>query len=352
MCVFVVDRIRRRYRDGTFVLSTAMSDSDDDLFADDDAETAQSTASLFGVLHLLDEDDAKQADQQCTAESLAALLASRPENIVLSKQKIGDEGVQLLVEALAAAPAPAFATHLGLSTSDISDVGAQHLSSALAGATLSKLDHLDLSSNSISGGGLGSLASCLPRALSALDLSGNPLGDAGLARFGSGAVASGCLAQLGRLYLDRTQVGDEDCRALAAAAAGRGPSDATPLPQLAELWLSNNRIGDGGAAALFGALGGGAMPALGDLRLQFNQLGDAAIAALVAALTAGALARTWYLGLSDNDFGDAALTTLGDSLVGGGLPRLEFVTVAGRGTSADGEKELQDRLTRRPRAPR
>ena len=127
-------------------------------------------------------------------------------------------------------------------------------------------------------------------------------------------------------------MGDQGCAALAGAA----PS----LAQLDELWLSNNRIGDGGAAALFAALGAGALPTIGDLRLQYNELGDASQRGLTASLCTGALGRAWYLGLSNNGFGDAALSELADAIAEGALPRLEFVTVEGGSTSAAHEQRL------------
>lgn len=316
----------------------ADSDSDDDLFAEEDGSSA---AQLFGVMHLLDE-----CTSEISPESLASLLASEPLSISLCKQAVGDTGVALLATALTDAQPSATVTILSLDENEIGDTGAEALARACPMKVLPALEELHMSSNRIGAPGMHSLASKLPSTLTACDFSGNPLGDAGVAALGS-AIALVTLTSLSRLYLDRTGMHNDGCAALArAAAAGAGQT----LPMLSELWLSNNHIGDDGAVQLFNAIGGGAMPSLGDLRLQFNELGDASAAALVAAAGGGAgLARTWYLGLSNNRLTDAALGALTESITAGGMARLEFITVNGDAISAEAEQGVQGALTKRRR---
>ena len=312
-------------------------DEDDDLFAEDDG---QSAAKLFGVMHLLDE-----TSTVVSAESLSAMLASGPTAISLSKQDMGSAGAALLSDALTRAAHPSTTvTLLSLDQNDIGDDGLQSLAAANPAKVLPSLEELHLSSNGIGAAGLASFASKLPPTLTMCDLSGNSLGDGGLSALG-GAIALVTLTSLSRLYLDRIDARDEGCAALASAAAAGGGQT---LPSLSELWLSNNSIGDAGAVALFDAIGRGAMPTLGDLRLQYNLLGDPSVDALTAAATGGAcLTRAWYLGLCDNHITDDALSTLAAGIADGALPRLEFVTCSGGATSTQGELMVQDALSRR-----
>ena len=61
------------------------------------------------------------------------------------------------------------------------------------------------------------------------------------------------------------------------------------MPNLKELYLSGNQMGDGAAAALAALLEEGAMPNLKVLILGRNQIGDDGVAALASALRGGAL---------------------------------------------------------------
>ena len=59
------------------------------------------------------------------------------------------------------------------------------------------------------------------------------------------------------------------------------------LPQLKELYLFKNQIGDVGMQALAGAVSKGALDKLQKLYLDLNQIGDAGLSALATALTPG-----------------------------------------------------------------
>ena len=61
------------------------------------------------------------------------------------------------------------------------------------------------------------------------------------------------------------------------------------MPNLKQLWLMKNQIGDDGVAALASALRGGALPACKLIGLNNNQIADDGFAALASALRGGAL---------------------------------------------------------------
>ena len=327
-----------------------MTDSDSDLFADDDDADVERAASAFGVLHLLDTPaSAPLPDSQ---EAWQQFLAAAPAELALSRRSLGDSGLALLAAALAEGHGRAVVS-MSLDNNGIGDAGIGALSRACATAAeaLPALKQLFLSANSISGACLGDLAATTTPGgglaqLSVLDLNRNAVGDGGLAALGT-AVVGGGLAKLAKLYLDRAQIGDEGVCAFAASVRGAPGL----LPSLYELWLSNNRIGAEGAAMLFAAFTDGAMSNLGDLRLQYNAIGDDGVDALTAALGRGALRNTWYLGLSDDArLSDRGLRTLEESIRRGDLPRLEFLTISGPHTGDAAKQSVQDVFTNRPRA--
>ena len=129
---------------GALIMS---DDEDDDLFAEDDG---QSAAKLFGVMHLLDE-----TSTVVSAESLSAMLASGPTAISLSKQDMGSAGAALLTDALTRAAHPSTTvTLLSLDQNDIGDDGLQSLAAANPVKVLPSLEELHLSSNGIGAAGL------------------------------------------------------------------------------------------------------------------------------------------------------------------------------------------------------
>ena len=77
------------------------------------------------------------------------------------------------------------------------------------------------------------------------------------------------------------------------------------MPNLKELALRYNQIGDDGVAALASALRGGALPACTVINLSYNQIGDDGVAALASALRGGALPSCTYIDLDGNPGSDA-----------------------------------------------
>ncbi|EOD05795.1 hypothetical protein EMIHUDRAFT_466011 [Emiliania huxleyi CCMP1516] len=107
-------------------------------------------------------------------------------------------------------------------------------------------------------------------------------GDAEAAQVAA-VLASGAAPDLKELYLGYNQIGDEGCNTLAAALGKEGAA-----PRLEELYLSYNKIGDEGCKALTAALKEGGAPRLKMLYLEGNTIGDHGCKALAAALVEGA----------------------------------------------------------------
>ncbi|EOD26944.1 hypothetical protein EMIHUDRAFT_114838 [Emiliania huxleyi CCMP1516] len=108
-------------------------------------------------------------------------------------------------------------------------------------------------------------------------------GDAEAAQLAE-VLASGAAPRLEKLWLQGNKIGDEGCKALAAALGKEGAA-----PRLERLYLNDNEIGDEGCKALAAALGKeGAAPRLWLLDLSRNKISDEGYKALAAALKEGA----------------------------------------------------------------
>ena len=162
--------------------------------------------------------------------TLGAVLPALENLRLIFEPATGPDGVQRLAEKLVAGALPAV-TSLFLSDTHVGDAGASALAAALGRGALPRLKHLDLAETAIGDAGLVALAPALRRlpALEFLDLGRNPLGDEGLAALvappppPAGApppTTAGGLAKLKLLSLNRTQINDAGCAALAAALHG------------------------------------------------------------------------------------------------------------------------------------
>ena len=151
----------------------------------------------------------------------------------------GPDGVQRLVTGLGAGALPAV-TSVGLYM-HVGDAGASALVAALGRGALPRLKVLTLANAAIYDAGLVALAPALRRrpALEYLNLERNQFGDEGLAALVAPPpppgtlppLPTGGLKKLKALHLDRTQVTDAGCAALAAAL------DNGALPALKDLTL-------------------------------------------------------------------------------------------------------------------
>jgi len=165
------------------------------------------------------------ADDLATLGTLSSVL---PALLILRLYELapGPDGVQRLAEQLGAGALPAVAV-LSLDGMHVGDAGASALAAALGRGALPRLKHLCLDDDAIGDAGLVALAPALRRlpALERLGLSGNPIGDEGLAALvapppppaGAPPPPTGVLAKLKALDLRFTQVTDAGCAALAAA---------------------------------------------------------------------------------------------------------------------------------------
>ncbi|EOD27522.1 hypothetical protein EMIHUDRAFT_235752 [Emiliania huxleyi CCMP1516] len=196
------------------------------------------------------------------------------------------------------------------------DAETAQLAGVLARGAAPRLEKLYLRSNEIGDEGCKALAAALgkegaaPR-LEYLYLDGNKIGDEGCKALAAALGKEGAAPRLEYLYLNGNQMGDEGCKALAAALGKEGAA-----PRLEYLYLDGNKIGDEGCKALAATLGKeGAVPRLETLGLTCNKIGDEGCKALAAALgKEGAGARLEELWLSRNQIGDEGCKALADAL--------------------------------------
>ena len=176
------------------------------------------------------------------------------EKLTLFECAAGHDGVQRLAEGLGAGALPAV-TSLHLGRVHVGDAGALALAAALGQGTLPRLETLELSHAAIGDAGLVALAPALRQrpALEQLCLTGNPLGDEGLAALVAPPPPAGVpppptagLAKLKKLNLSWTQVTDAGCAALAAAL----DSGALPAAALEKLYLDDILASDAAVAAV------------------------------------------------------------------------------------------------------
>ena len=143
------------------------------------------------------------------------------------REQAATDGVQRLAEELSDGALPAL-TELDLSM-HVGDAGASSLAAALGQGALPWLKSINLYKAAIGDAGLVVLAPALRRrrALELIGLAGNPFGDEGLAalvpppprgsRARTNLTPEGELERLKQLHLQRTQITDAGCAALADA---------------------------------------------------------------------------------------------------------------------------------------
>jgi hypothetical protein len=166
---------------------------------------------------------------------------------------------------------------LDLSASGLSAVDAQTLAAAVLLPTVMPcLEALDLSGNALRDDGVASIAASLPflTRLSVLRFGSVRLTEASVGTLVAALSLTGA-PQLAELSLGGNALGDAGVSALSTGVAAVGRS-------LRRLDLSGTRLGDAGAVALAAALPG--LPRLEALVLRLNVIGDEGIAAVVSAL--------------------------------------------------------------------
>jgi hypothetical protein len=194
-------------------------------------------------------------DDLATLGALGSVLPA-VERLILIEPAAGPDGVPRLAERLGAGALPAV-TFLRLDHMHVGDAGASALAAALDRGALPRLKYLWLNSAAIGDAGLVALAPALRRrpALERFDLSGNPLGDEGLAALVApppppAGAPTGVLTKLKQLNLSGTQVNDTGCAALAAAL------DDGALPALVDLYLRGTLASTAAKTAVYAARDG------------------------------------------------------------------------------------------------
>jgi hypothetical protein len=195
------------------------------------------------------------ADDLATLGALGSVLPA-VESLSLDEPAAGPDGVPRLAERLGAGALPAV-TFLRVDDMHVGDAGASALAAALGRGALPRLQRLWLNSAAIGDAGLVALTPALRRrpALERLDLSGNPLGDEGLAALVApppppAGAPTGVLTKLKQLNLSGTQVNDTGCAALAAAL------DDGALPALVDLYLRGTLASTAAKTAVYAARDG------------------------------------------------------------------------------------------------
>ena len=224
------------------------------------------------------------------------------EELLIARNRFGDEGARAIAQALAASDSLRV---LWLSGNLVADAGTCAIAEVLPRmgwlGNGSHLGELWFASNRIGDAGAVAIAKALPQLprLTKLDVRCNYIGDEG----GCALAAALPHVQPGfeELYMQENRLGDGTAATREVLPGSRW---------LKELRLGGNRIGNAGAKAL--ALSAPNAPHLRGLRLAHNCVGDAGGSALALALPACRLQR---LELACNyGLGDATLLMLAQSV--------------------------------------
>lgn len=188
-------------------------------------------------------------------------------------------------------------TELSLSSNELGDAGAHLVLQGLPPA--GKIQKLSLQNCNLTEAGCGPLSGVLRSlpSLRELDLSYNQLQDAGLRLLCEGLMDPQC--HIEKLQLEYSNLTADSCEALAAVVRAK--------PELKDLGVSNNDIGEAGARMLCRGLADSTCP-LESLRLESCGLTAANCADLSAIVAAKPSLSELHLG--NNKLGDAGLAEL------------------------------------------
>nr|KAF6267981.1 ribonuclease/angiogenin inhibitor 1 [Pipistrellus kuhlii] len=249
-------------------------------------------------------------------------------------------------------------TELSLSSNELGDTGTHLVLQGLQPAC--KVQKLSLQNCNLTEAGCGPLSGVLRSlpALRELDLSYNQLQDAGLRLLCEGLMDPQC--HIEKLQLEYSNLTADSCEALAALVRAK--------PELKDLGVSNNDIGEAGARMLCRGLADStcpleslrlescgltaancadlsaivaAKPSLSELQLGNNKLGDAGIAALCPGLLSPG-SRLKTLWLWECDFTASACKDLCRVL--GAKESLRELSVAGNAVGDEGARLLCESL--------
>mmetsp|Transcript_18091 Transcript_18091/g.51795 ORF Transcript_18091/g.51795 Transcript_18091/m.51795 type:complete len:414 (+) Transcript_18091:213-1454(+) len=199
-------------------------------------------------------------------------------DIHLKGRNIGDDGVQILVDALANGHSSKVQT-LNLIGNNVFAAGALSLTSMLRSHHVPSLTKLQLQQNTIGAKGAIFLADALKDKqcnLRHLHLKSCNVGVRGAIALSEALASPHCKLQ--DLRLEMNNIGDEGCRHIAQALCTNGNS------QLYSLELKGNAIGPAGAIAIAEKCLQSKSTALESLGLNDNSIADAGFAAIASAL--------------------------------------------------------------------
>ena len=150
------------------------------------------------------------------------------------------------------------------------------------------------------------------------------------------ALGKGAAPLLATLNVSQNPLGDEGAAALAGCLHA--------MPELSWLEMSECRLGDVGARALASAAKAGATPMLKLLSLRANAVGDEGIEAICEACASGGLPRLERLNLSETQIGDEGCLVLANAIEDGHMDHLRQIQLGRIRASRDGFEVVTDVL--------
>ena len=130
----------------------------------------------------------------------------------------------------------------------------------------------------------------------------------------SSAIVIGALPNLTNLLLFSQRIGHDEIISLSNAIKPTTGNPMGALPQLEQLDLSTNRIGDVGMQAFASAIANGALQNLKELNLYRNNISDSGMVSFVEAVRSGALQNLKELELFQNDISDAGMAAFAEAV--------------------------------------
>ena len=131
-----------------------MADSDDDLF-DDDKDDARSAAAMFGLMHLLDEEEVVPL----TVNAVATAVAAAPTVLAFDRRGMGDAELTYLAGALDESKIASMSIkELSLEHNEFGDAGCAVFARTVRTGALANLERLSVCHNSVGAAGLRAIS--------------------------------------------------------------------------------------------------------------------------------------------------------------------------------------------------
>lgn len=238
---------------------------------------------------------------------------------------------------------------------EAADLG-EVVAKALRSTKLSRLEELELSTIPMVDADIIKIAAALQegtcRSLRVLSLSGffycqtdddddfnaGRLGPAGAEALGQ-ALRAGSMPQLEELWLsDNKSLGDEGVKNLTEAFK------AGACPKLKVLSFHNVGMTAEGAKAVGRAMAAGYLSNLKGFRCTVNAIGDAGMKEIAKALATSSVPKLEQINLISTGVGDEGVKSLGEALQAGGCPLLRVLILRGRNVEQAGGRAIINAL--------